>query len=56
MKAVEGKEGVIYNVEPQSMNLKMSYVLDALKEMDYQLTHRSNKSDNVEEWDGHSLN
>ena len=56
MRADEGKEAVIYNVEPQSMNLKMSYVLDALKEMDYQLTHRSNKSDNVEEWDGHSLN
>ena len=56
MKAVEGKEAVIYNVEPQSMNLKMSYVIDALKAMDYQLTHRSNKSDNVEEWDGHSLN
>jgi hypothetical protein len=56
MKAVEGKEAVIYKVEPQSMNLKMSYVLDALKEMDYQLTLRSNKIDNVEEWDGHSLN
>jgi hypothetical protein len=56
MKSVEEKEAVIYKVEPQSMNLKMSYVLDALKEMDYQLTYRSNKSHHDEEWDGHSLN
>jgi uncharacterized membrane protein len=56
MKSVEEKEAVIYKVEPESMNLKMSYVLDALKEMDYQLTYRSNKSHHDEEWDGHSLN
>jgi hypothetical protein len=56
MKSVEEKEAVIYKVEPESMNLKMSYVLDALKEMNYQLTYRSNKSHHDEEWDGHSLN
>jgi hypothetical protein len=56
MRADEGKEAVIYKVEPKYMNLKTSYVLDALKEMDYQLTLRSNKSDNDAEWDGHSLN
>ena len=51
----EGGDVVEVGVEPENMNLKMNYVIDALKEMNYEITNISKKNLSGEEWEGHEF-
>ena len=53
--AKEGEEPKEVKVEPENMNLKMAYVIDALKEMNYELVFQSKKNLSGEEWEGHQF-
>jgi len=51
----EDKELKEVNIEPENMNLKLNYVIDALQEMNYELVLLSKKNLSGEEWEGHEF-
>lgn len=54
LHAKEGAEAEKVSIDPTDMNLKLDYLIDALKDMNYELTLRSCR-DGGEEWDGHEF-
>lgn len=54
LNAKEGAESESISVDPTDMNIKLNYLIDALREMNYELTLRSCR-DGGEEWEGHEF-
>jgi hypothetical protein len=54
LNAKEGAEAEKVSIDPTDMNLKLDYLIDALRDMNYEVKLRSCRSGG-EEWDGHDF-